>query len=343
MIRPWDRWRGKPNMPNRCVALVGCGRWGQNIARTLAELGALAAIVDADGGRAAAMAKQFDVPAYTDPAKAFADSAVLGCAVATPADLHFGVARQALEAGKDVFVEKPITTAIEDAIALNELAAKHSRILMVGHLLQYHPHFAALLKIVRSGELGRLYYAHLVRANLGQVRHAENALWSLAPHDMSMLLAIAGEMPRSVAAFGVGALQSSIQDAVMVCLDFPSGLGAHVFSSWINPFKEHKLTLSAERGMLVFDDTAPWEKKLAQYRHAFEGLGTPTPVSKAGPVDYIVPEADQPLHAEMRHFVECIETRRPALTDGAEALRVLRLLRACQHALEEKPRANFPG
>jgi predicted dehydrogenase len=322
------------------VALFGCGQWGKNIARTLAEAGALAVVTDAFPAQAEALAKTLGVPFEHDAGKILADSSIQACAIATPAETHFAVAKQAIRAGKDVFVEKPITTQIEDAIALKDVAADEKRILMVGHLLQYHPYFVELLKRVRAGEIGRLLYLYSNRANLGRVRHNENALWSLAPHDVSMVLALAGELPSSITASGAKGLQPTIEDAVMTTLNFPSGVRGHIFSSWINPFKEQKLTVSGEKGMLVLDDTAPWDKKLTFYRHAID-YPNGKPEAKAGPAENIVLPEAAPLREEMAHFLSCVQTRQQPRTDGAEALRVLRVLRACDESLESGKRIEL--
>ncbi|MGN6515433.1 MAG: Gfo/Idh/MocA family protein [Rhizomicrobium sp.] len=314
------------------VALFGCGQWGKNVARTLAEAGALAMVVDAFPAQAEALAKTLNVPFEHDTAKVLSDPSIQACAVTTPAETHFAVAMQAIRAGKDVFVEKPITTTIEDAIALKNLAADEKRILMVGHLLQYHPHFVELLKRVRAGDLGRLLYIYSNRANLGRVRHNENALWSLAPHDVSMVLALADALPTSITANGAKTLQPTIDDAVMTTLSFASGVQGHIFSSWINPFKEQKLTVSGEKGMLVLDDTAPWEKKLTFYRHKIESPNG-KPEAKAGEAEHILLPQAAPLREEIDHFLSCVQTRTKPRTDGAEALRVLRVLRACDESL----------
>jgi UDP-2-acetamido-3-amino-2,3-dideoxy-glucuronate N-acetyltransferase len=322
------------------VALFGCGQWGKNVARTLAEAGALAVVVDAFPAQAEALAKTLGVPFETDPAKVLADPTIQACAVTTPAETHFAVAKEAIRAGKDVFVEKPITTLIEDAIALKELAADQKRILMVGHLLQYHPYFVELLKRVRAGDLGKLLYIYSNRANLGRVRHTENALWSLAPHDVSMVLALANELPSSITANGAKALQPTIDDAVMTTLSFPSGVQGHIFSSWINPFKEQKLAVSGEKGMLVLDDTAPWEKKLTLHHHRIE-YPNGKPEAKAGEAEYIVLPQAAPLREEVDHFLSCVQTRQQPRTDGAEALRVLRVLRACDESLASGKRIEL--
>lgn len=316
------------------VALVGCGQWGKNVARTLAEAGALAVLVDAFPAQANALSEALGgIPVETDLAKVLADKSIHACAVTTPAETHFKVAIAALNASKDVFVEKPITTDVADAIALKDKADKLDRILMVGHLLQYHPHFVELLKRVRAGELGKLYYVYSNRANLGRVRHNENALWSLAPHDVSMVLAIANALPASITANGAKMLQPAIDDTVVTTMSFASGLQAHLFSSWINPFKEQKLVVSGEKGMAVFDDTAPWESKLTLYRHEIQDAGV-KPVAKAGPSETVIPPQAAPLQEEIDHFLTCVQSRQKPRTDGAEALRVLRVLRACDESLK---------
>ncbi len=188
-------------------------------------------------------------------------------AIATPAETHLELARLALLAGKDVFVEKPLTLAEKDAGELIALARKKKSILMVGHLLQYHPAFIKLKELAFCGDLGRINYIYSHRLNLGKIRREENILWSFAPHDISMILALAGEEPESVLATGGNYLHKKIADVTTTHLEFSSGLKAHIFVSWLHPFKDQKLVVVGDRKMAVFDDTLPWEEKLLSYPH----------------------------------------------------------------------------
>jgi UDP-2-acetamido-3-amino-2,3-dideoxy-glucuronate N-acetyltransferase len=320
----------------RDLALIGAGHWGRNLARNFLDLGALHTLcdlsqetLDAYGAEYGGIRKTGDVDSV------IADPAVKKVAIAAPAGLHFRLARSALLAGKDVFVEKPICLDKTEGEELVTLAERHGRMLMVGHLLQYHPCVEKLLSLVAKGELGRLYYVTSNRLNLGKIRYEENALWSFAPHDISVILSLAGnQLPEQVGCSGGSYLQQGVADTTLMTLKFASGLRAHVYVSWLNPFKEQKLTVVGSGGMAVFDDTRPWSEKLMLHREYLTWTDgqVPTPNKRGGePVS--VPEAE-PLRAECRHFLEKCRDRSKPRTDGYEGLRVLRVLQAAQRSLE---------
>ncbi len=322
--------------PSPRVAAVGCGHWGRNIVRNFAELGALAALCDTDAEAADALGQTFAVGAWP-LGDILADPKIDALAIASPATTHASIAQQALEAGKHVFVEKPMALAIEDAENLVHTAAERNQILMVGHLLQYHPAFLALKELLSAGRLGQLRYLYSNRLNLGRVRREENILWSFAPHDISMILALAGEEPNSVTAIGHCYLQDSVADTTTTHLSFPAGLDAHIYVSWLHPFKEQKLVAIGDDGMAVFDDTLPWDVKLVVYPHRVELRGDiPTAVqAEARPVTLA---GEEPLAAECRHFIECVRDGAQPRTNGAEGLRVLRVLHAAEQQLRSQTR-----
>lgn len=306
------------------VAVIGCGHWGKNHVRNFAELGALKAVVDPDAKLAASMAEQFGVTAmpFED---AITDTAVDAVVIAAPAEPHARLALRAFAAGKHVFAEKPIAMTMADGEAMRDAAVKAGKVLMVGHLLQYHPAFVALRNFVREGGLGRLRYAYSHRCSLGKFRLEENVLWSFAPHDVSMLLALFGEAPSSVSGSGGAFVSDGIEDEYRVDMQFPSGGRAHVFSSWLHPFKEHRLVIVGETGMAVFEDSAGGPEKLRLYRHVIEtGGGAPVP-TKADwePIAY---GDEEPLRSQCEHFLDACAGKHSPLTDGAEALRVLDVL-----------------
>ncbi len=242
------------------------------------------------------------------------------------------MARSALQAGKHVFVEKPLAARLEDATTLCEMAERTGRVLMVGHLLRYHPAFARLEAMVRGGELGRLRYLYSHRLRVGNDRREHDALWSLAPHDVSMILALAGAEPQVRSAAGASYLAHGVPDVATVHLAFAGGERAHVFVSWLNPTKEQRLVVVGTRAMAVFDDDRDWDTKLALHRRPIDwGTGrSHGPVGEGTPVAIA---AAEPLAVECRHFLECIATGQRPRTDGAEGLRVLRVLSAADRAM----------
>lgn len=314
------------------VACIGAGRWGENLVRCFRELGALARVCEPDPERQRALAARFPGLSLTaDLAAVLADPAVTAAAIATPAATHGSLVRQALLAGKDVFVEKPLCLSAAEGRELADLAAARGRVLMVGHILRYHPAFERLQELTAAGELGRLRYVYSHRLNLGQVRREENILWSFAPHDISAILALVGEQPEAVVARGGNYLDGGVADVTVSLLSFPGGVRAHVFVSWLHPFKEQRLVVVGDRQMAVFDDLAPADR-LVLYPHALDLSGPVPAVSRAAAVPVPVPAAE-PLLAECRHFLDCCRTRAVPRTDGAEALRVLAVLTACQDSL----------
>lgn len=313
------------------VALVGCGYWGKNIGRVLREIGVLAAIAETDASQAARQAERLQVP-VRDLAAVLADPAIDALAIATPAETHFRIAREALRAGKHCYVEKPLTLGIEDAEELVRLAGERGRVLMVGHLLQYHRAFTRLAEMVKGGTLGKLRYVYSSRLNFGKFRREENILWSFAPHDISMILGLFGAEPAEVLATGENYLQKEVYDTTFTHLRFPGGGTAHIFVSWLHPYKEQKLVVVGDRGMMVFNDGEPWERKLLVYFHDVSWDGQfPVPVRTEPAAELLEPA--EPLETELRHFLDCVAGGRSPRTDGREGLRVLRVLWAAEESI----------
>jgi UDP-2-acetamido-3-amino-2,3-dideoxy-glucuronate N-acetyltransferase len=317
------------------IAVIGSGYWGKNLVRNFAALGALRLICDTNETLLDGFREQYPgVETCLALCEVLRREDIAGVVVATPAETHAAVAREALAAGKHVFVEKPLALDEAEAEALGRQADAAGLTLMVGHLLQYHPVFIRLKELARAGELGRIDYIYSNRLNLGKIRREENILWSFAPHDISMILSLAGEMPSRVLATGGNYLHRDIADVTTTHLDFPSGLKAHVFVSWLHPFKEQKLVVVGEKKMAVFDDTLPWADKLLLYAHAINWKqNMPVPV-KAEAERPDIPQAE-PLRNECAHFLECMATGRRPITDGAEGLEVLKVLNAAQQAMDK--------
>ena len=322
------------------VAVVGCGYWGKNLVRNFAEIGALAAICDPDRTAADNLADRYRVPVAEFDA-VLGDPDIAGVAIAAPAALHAVLARRALDAGKHVFVEKPIALALAEAEQLCALAERTDRRLMVGHLMQYHPAFTKLREMVRDGALGRLEYISSSRLNLGKVRREEDILWSFAPHDLSMILSLVGQEPSQVTAQGGYFLHKTIADVTTTLLAFPGGEQAHVFVSWLHPYKEQKLVVIGDRGMAVFDDGQPWSRKLLLYPHRIEWRES-MPVPQKAEADPVALDEGEPLNLECRHFLDCIADGSKPRTDGREGQRVLNVLARASSALQ-KAAAPIPA
>lgn len=312
------------------VAVIGCGYWGRNLVRNFAQLGALAMVCDpSEEGRRVARELAPGAAVFADPDEAFQSDAVDGVVVATPVETHHVLTERALLAGKDVFCEKPLALSYEQGQHLAGVAERLGRILMVGHVLEYHPGVRRLLELVWGGELGKVRYIYSNRLSLGKVRREENILWSFAPHDIAVILRLIGSMPFQVVACGGSYIQPNIPDTTVTHLLFDNGVRAHIHVSWLHPFKEQRLVVIGSRKMASFDDVS---KRLMLYDQRVDVReGEPVPVKGDGQEVAFGPE--EPLRLECQAFLEAIETRRPPLTDGASGLRVLKVLQAAQRSL----------
>ena len=323
-------------MIERDIAVVGCGYWGKNLVRNFAELGALRTICDANPKVLESFKSPYpDVNTEADFSKLLQDDSIKGIVIATPAVLHYPMAKEALLAGKDVFVEKPLALKVEQGRDLVELTEEKRRILMVGHLLEYHPAVVRLKDLIDKGELGRIQYIYSNRLNLGKFRTEENILWSFAPHDISViLLLLGGEMPQEVSAHGGYYLHQDIADVTLTTMNFKGGVRAHIFVSWLHPFKEQRFVVVGDRKMAEFNDTNPKEKLLL-FSHEIEWIER-RPVPHRREPEVIEVALQEPLKIECRDFIDCIQTRRKPRTDGQKGLQVLEVLSGCQKSLEER-------
>jgi len=307
------------------IAVLGCGYWGANHIRTLKGLGALHAVSDANRARAEGFASEQDCLAV-DPDELFARDDVDAVVMALPPQFHAETAVRAVEAGKDVLVEKPIALTVADAERAVQAAQDNDRVFMVGHVLRFHPAFEKLKALVDEGELGEVRYIHSHRLGLGKFHTENDALWDLAPHDLSMILAITGAEPTEVRGEGA-ALLDHLSDFAHLHMRFPNGVSGHLFASRLNPYRERRLTVVGAKAMAVFDDVEPWERKLAVYRHAVWQDSGHWAFTANEPA-YVPVEHGMPLTRELEHFIHCVETRQTPRTDGEEAVRVLRILTA---------------
>jgi predicted dehydrogenase len=312
------------------VAVVGCGYWGKNLVRNFREIGSLSQVCDADAEgreRAKDLAPAVGVTADFDEVLAGPAPAVV---IATPAPTHFDLTRRALNAGKDVLVEKPLALRYDEGAELLEHARATDQILMVGHVLEYHPAVVRLKELVDDGELGDVHYVYSNRLNLGKIRREENILWSFAPHDIAVMLRLVGQLPFQVSATGGSYVQPNIPDTTVTHLLFDDGVRGHIYVSWLHPFKEQRLVVIGSRRMAAFDDVS---KELVLYDQRVEvGEDGPVPIEadQGRAVDF--PD-DEPLRRECEAFLEAVRTRDPPLADGQSGLDVLKVLEAAQRSL----------
>jgi len=259
------------------------------------------------------------------------DQEIRAVAIATPAKTHYELAKAALEADRDVFVEKPLALTVAEGKELVELAQKRDKILMVGHILQYHPAVVRLKDLIKRGELGRIQYIYSNRLNIGRLRTEENILWSFAPHDISVILGLLGEEPARVTAYGGDYVSNGVYDVTLTTLKFRNQVKAHIFVSWLHPFKEQKLIVVGSKAMAVFDDVS--EEKLFIYPHKIEWKEGKIPVAQKADYYPVEVERKEPLQEELRHFVGCVLERKRPRTDAEEGLRVLRVLEEAERSL----------
>jgi len=317
------------------VAVIGSGYWGKNLVRNFAGIGALGTVCDSHPETLRTLGEQYpQCRTRTSYSDVLRDESIHAVAIATPAETHGIMVREALLAGKDVFVEKPLCLSVDQGRTLVELARERGRILMVGHLLWYHPAILKLKELIDTGELGRIQYIYSNRLNLGKIRREENILWSFAPHDISVILGLLGETPTSVIAQGGNYLHEQIADTTVTLLSFPSGVKAHIFVSWLHPFKEQKLIVVGDRKMAVFDDMEK-KDKLLLYPHSIQWKEQ-VPIANRAEARPVEIGTEEPLREECAHFLESVRSRRSPRTDGEEGLSVLSVLQRCQAALESK-------
>jgi predicted dehydrogenase len=316
--------------PNICV--IGCGHWGKNLARNFASLGHLYAVCDTDPGRAAAFGQQYGVRSFAAIADALACPEIGAVAIATPAEHHASIAIAAVRAGKDAFVEKPLALRWQDGVEMTEEARRYGRILMVGHLLLYHPAVQKIKELLDAGALGRLEYVYSNRLSMGKIRREENALWSFAPHDISVILMLMNNLPYQASAVGGAYLQPNIADVTVSNLLFDHGVRAHIFVSWLHPYKEQRLVVIGSKKMIVFEDSRAADKLMLYDKDiALTNGNLEAKQSKGEPVPYA---AVEPLQAECAHFIECVAERRAPRTPGEDGVAVLQVLQACQRSLQ---------
>ncbi len=323
------------------VAVVGIGGWGKNLARNYAQIpeASLKYVCDLDAAKLKQAERQYPGTRLTGEFDVLLkDPGLQAIVIATTAPSHYSLCKQALLADKDVYVEKPFVLDVAQAEELIALAEKQKRLIMVGHLLEYHPVVVRLRDMIRNGELGRVYYVYAQRLNLGTVRGDENALWNFAPHDISSILFMLDQEPTDVSARGQSYLQKEIEDVVFLSLNFGDRAMAHIQVSWLDPHKTRKITIVGSRKMAVFDDLEASEKlriydKGAQVSTDYDSFAEYIGLRFG---DILMPyiKVSEPLRLECLHFLECVRTRRKPVSDGHDGLRVVKVLDAAQRSLK---------
>jgi predicted dehydrogenase len=323
------------------VAVAGVGAWGKNLARNYFQIPecSLEYVCDSDQRKLDHLKLQLPGVAMTTRFEdLLSDPDLQAIVIATTASTHYALCKEALKAGKDVFVEKPFVLDITQAEELITLAERNDRVLMVGHLLEYHPVVERLKQMVDSDELGEVHYIYTQRVNLGTVRGDENALWSFAPHDISTILYVLGKEPTDVTARGQCYLQPRVEDVVFLTLNFNNQSMAHIHVSWLDPHKVRKMTIVGSKKMAVFDDLESTEKlkiydKIAGHNGSYNSFAEYITL-RFGDITIPYMKVDEPLRLECLHFLDCVRERKQALSDGRDGLRVIKVLDAAQRSLQ---------
>ncbi|MDD5065527.1 MAG: Gfo/Idh/MocA family oxidoreductase [bacterium] len=315
------------------VGLIGAGEWGKNLLRNFKDLNVLEKVCDLSEKTLEQRKKEYPDLLFTDrPEDILEENAINAVVIAAPAVTHYELVRSALLNGKHVLVEKPMAMDVGHGEELVALAAQKKKTLMVGHILQYHPAVIKIKELISRGELGKIEYIYSNRLNIGKLRTEENILWSFAPHDVSVILALINEYPETVTAQGGAYLQSHLYDVTMTNFSFKSGIKGHIFVSWLHPFKEQKLVIVGSKKMLVFDDMS--KEKLFLYEHKIEWINQ-VPIAQRNEPIVIPVDRAEPLKEECLHFLDCVRTGKMPVTNSEEGLRVLRFLKMAEDSLRE--------
>jgi len=324
------------------IAVVGAGYWGPNLIRNFSQLpnAELAWCCDLDEAKLSRLKTLYrDLRTTTSYQDLLNDATLDAIVIATPARTHHALTRQALQAGKHVLVEKPLAMSSAEARDLVRTAEVAGRVLMVGHVFEYNPAVLHIKKLLEAGEVGDIYYMYSNRVNLGRVQTDINALWSIAPHDISITLFLLQALPQTVNAWGGMYLYSQVEDVVFLNMAFPSNIMTHVQASWLDPSKVRRMTIVGSKRMIVYDDVADEGKvkiyDKGVYRKSDDLYGEFQYKVHSG--DIYIPKIDmtEPLRSECAHFIECVQEGKPPRTDGYNGLRVVQVLEAAQLSLDQ--------
>ena len=323
------------------LGIIGVGGWGKNLLRNFQEQPEAEVVIASDlveSRLKAARNKYPDMRGTDDYGEILRDPEITAVVVATPGSTHFKIVRDCLRAGKDVFVEKPMTLTGRDSQELCDLAAEKELILMVGHLLLYHPGVIKLKAELQAGTIGDLYYLYSQRLNLGKIRRSENSLWTFAPHDISVALYLIGLEPIAVSAHGESYIQEDVADVVFATITFPGKVLAHIHVSWLDPHKVRRVTIVGSKKMMVFDDMESSEPIKIYDKGVPEAIEYDTYGEylhlRYGDVQIPWVKAGEPLKVETGHFIDCVKERKAPLTDGRNGLMVVKVLECAQQSLE---------
>jgi len=315
------------------IGIIGAGWWGKNLVRVSYELGVLKTVCDIDERTLNDIKVKYnEVKTTKNFDEIFMDKEINGVIISSSAETHYSLVKKAILSGKNVFVEKPLSLKVSDGKEIVELAEKNKIILMVGHILHYHPAVIRMKEMIKYGEIGQIQYIYSNRLNIGRIRNEENILWSFAPHDISLLSSITGQLPDKVFSFGGTYLPHNVEDVTLTFFSFPSGIKGHIFVSWLNPFKEQKFVVVGNKKMIVFDDIEK-ERKLVVYSHKINWKENEIPTIEKCEGEVIEIEKKEPLKEEIKHFLNCIEKGEKPLTDGREGLGVLAVLEMAEKSL----------
>jgi len=315
------------------ICVVGAGCWGKHHIRTLNELGLLGGIVESDSTVLKRFSDQYpEVDTYDHIDYALQNEKIDGFTVATPAETHYGIAKEIIQSGKHVLVEKPLTLNIEDATKLVDLARTHNVNIMVGHVLLFHPAIQKIKKLIDDGRIGKLQYIYSNRLNLGQVRTEENVFWSLAPHDIAIFQYFTDSYPETIKANGVSFIQEKIHDSTITQLKYPHGIEAHIFVSWLHPFKEHRLVVIGSEAMISFEDSTRKNPLKLYSKKIMMDKGIPEKID--GPVEEIEYEKKMPLTEELFYFSQHLDGSALEIANAQHALEVTKILVEASNQLE---------
>ena len=314
------------------ICVVGAGYWGKNHIKTLYDLGLLGGIVE-ENSKALESYREYNIALYSKLDDAIVNKKLLAFTVATPAETHFTIAKKIMMAGKHVLVEKPFVMSVEEAEALNHLADQKNINLMVGHLLLFHPAIIKIKELINSGKIGNLKYVYSNRLNFGKIRNKENVLWNLAPHDLSIFQYLIESYPTKIQAKGSLLLQDKIFDSAITSLEYSNGISGHIYSSWLHPFKEHRLVAIGSKGMLVFEDSS--SSKLLKYYNKKVDMNEGSPKLIEGEEKIINYSKKMPLTEELKHFSNSLNGDPITIANKEHALEVTRILIEASNQLNE--------